>query len=191
MPTGIYTRTKYHCKKISNSLKGKIPKNWATLIKYVPEKKMYKICPMCKNTKPRNDFGEQKDGRIRSYCQNCFRLKSQEYRLKYPDRFAETHRNSNIKRKFGISSDDYQKLLFMQNGKCAICFRLPETRTRKGKPIHLAVDHNHITGKIRGLLCADCNRALGQFKESSDILIGALKYLGISTTELKRRLNEK
>jgi hypothetical protein len=80
------------------------------------------------------------------------------------------------KYKYGISQQDYEQMLFMQNSVCAICGK-PETRTFNGKISPLAVDHNHETGAIRGLLCNLCNASLGGFKDSMENLSNAIDYL--------------
>ena len=69
-----------------------------------------------------------------------------------------------------ITHSEYQKLFDAQNGKCAICHK------PKGK-IAFMVDHNHNTGKIRGLLCWTCNRGLGFFHDNADKLLAAAGYL--------------
>ena len=74
---------------------------------------------------------------------------------------------------------EYKKLLQSQRGLCAIC-RLPETqRHQHGKLRDLAVDHDHKTGKVRGLLCGNCNHGLGRFKDSVYALQRAVEYLGV------------
>jgi hypothetical protein len=73
--------------------------------------------------------------------------------------------------KYGISPEDYKKALDLQNGVCAIC-KKPCTCGRS-----LAVDHNHETGWVRGLLCSKCNRAIGLFKDSRELLLEAASYL--------------
>ncbi len=83
-----------------------------------------------------------------------------------------------LKRKYGITLQDYEIIHEKQNGECAIC-NSPETTIEKstGNIRRLAVDHCHVTGKVRGLLCAACNTSLGKFKDSPDILSKAIAYL--------------
>lgn len=81
-----------------------------------------------------------------------------------------------LKKAFGINLHDYGHMLLSQNGLCAICAR-PETQMRGGKVKALAVDHDHATGKVRGLLCSDCNQALGKMKDDRMILLSAVRYL--------------
>ena len=76
-----------------------------------------------------------------------------------------------LKKHYGITPAIYEALLIKQHGACAIC-RKKNLGTRR-----LAVDHNHTTGKIRGLLCAKCNSGLGLFNDSVSLLISAMDYL--------------
>lgn len=77
---------------------------------------------------------------------------------------------------FSLSLEEYQEMLDRQNGKCAICDQ-PETHMRNGKLKALAVDHCHSTGRIRGLLCSDCNTGIGKLKDSPEVLLSAIRYL--------------
>jgi hypothetical protein len=81
------------------------------------------------------------------------------------------------RRKYGVTSDQYQALYAAQRGTCKICKgSRPQTSPRGGqKP--LAVDHCHATGRIRGLLCNKCNAGLGMLDDSIDLLRAALAYL--------------
>jgi hypothetical protein len=78
-------------------------------------------------------------------------------------RSPETRRKYQIKCRYGISADDYDRLFDEQDGKCAICSREPVAWQGKwkGRLPRLVVDHDHDTGRVRGLLCGSCNRALG------------------------------
>lgn len=75
-----------------------------------------------------------------------------------------------IQKKYGISENDYQNLLVKQNGVCAICQR----HQRKQR---LSIDHSHKTGRVRGLLCTRCNRNIGRFFDSYEMLQRAADYL--------------
>jgi hypothetical protein len=85
------------------------------------------------------------------------------------------------KRTYGISLDTYKELLEQQDHKCAICqqegFVMAEHHQVK-----LMVDHCHTTGAVRGLLCHNCNRALGLLQDSRQYLLNAVKYLEGATT---------
>ena len=87
-----------------------------------------------------------------------------------------------LKRNYGITLQDYELMLEDQDCLCAICggegFIMDTTRHK----IKLVVDHDHKTGMVRGLLCHNCNRALGLLKDSSEILQTAIDYLEGATT---------
>lgn len=80
-------------------------------------------------------------------------------------------RRYQLRKKFGIQLEEYEALLARQTGKCAICRRPPD-EVRAGKS--LAVDHDHESGKIRGLLCDPCNLALGCFQDNLDLFRSAI-----------------
>lgn len=84
--------------------------------------------------------------------------------------YKENARTRDLKRSFDLTPEQYQEMSEAQNGVCAICKR-PDRKKA------LAVDHNHETGKVRGLLCNPCNRALGLFQDSADVLTTAADYL--------------
>ncbi len=90
----------------------------------------------------------------------------------------EKYKNYHLKKDYGITMEQYNELLLKQNNACAICGNL-ETKIYKktGVIMKLSVDHNHTNGKIRGLLCNNCNMALGILKESKKTLIKMIKYL--------------
>jgi hypothetical protein len=80
-------------------------------------------------------------------------------------------RRSHLERKFGLTQGEYDELLALQDGGCAICGELP------GQLVSLHVDHDHVTGEVRGILCVRCNNALGLFREDPDLLTEAAHYL--------------
>lgn len=94
------------------------------------------------------------------------------HRAENPD----VYRNHALKRNFGIDLADYQRMFVEQGGVCAVCSR-PETEKRQGKTKWLAVDHNHETGEVRGLLCTRCNKAIGEMRDDPNLLRNAATYL--------------
>lgn len=83
-----------------------------------------------------------------------------------------------LERKFGLTPEQYDTLLETQEGVCAICLQEEQYRHyATGTRYSLAVDHDHTTGKVRGLLCRTCNVALGKFGESIEQLRRAADYL--------------
>lgn len=100
------------------------------------------------------------------------------YRKLHPDcekkyRNVEKTRETSWKRRYGITREDYNNFLEGQQNCCAIC----KSTTVGRKHTYFHVDHNHSTGKIRGLLCDLCNRGLGYFKDNSSLLEKASVYL--------------
>lgn len=89
---------------------------------------------------------------------------------------CEAYKGVELKRRFGMSIAEHNDLVAKQNGLCAICNQ-PESSVIRGKTVSLAVDHCHATGKIRGLLCTKCNRALGLLNDSVGLLKKAIAYL--------------
>lgn len=80
-------------------------------------------------------------------------------------------REKHLKRKYGMSIEDFNTMLAAQDGKCAIC------KSATAGPKGWAIDHDHATGVKRGILCMYCNLGLGHFKDNSDNLRAAIKYL--------------
>jgi len=74
---------------------------------------------------------------------------------------------------YSISVEEYNNLLTKQNGVCAVCGQ----KDLSSRNVHLSVDHDHNTHKIRGLLCNNCNRAIGLLKDDIKILESAIEYL--------------
>lgn len=97
---------------------------------------------------------------------------SKAWRLANPEKFREI----SLKKTFGIDLRQYGEMMVSQGGKCAIC-KMAENGTRLGKRLALAVDHNHTTGDVRGLLCRNCNTLIGHAKEDRDRLRSAIAYL--------------
>lgn len=95
------------------------------------------------------------------------------YRARHPDRI----KNSDLKKSFGITLQDYQRMAEAQNYQCAICGELETGTDKQGVPRRMPVDHCHATGKIRGLLCSACNKALGGFRDRPDLLRKAAGYV--------------
>jgi hypothetical protein len=83
---------------------------------------------------------------------------------------VRVRRDSHLRRHYGISIEQYEELLVAQKGGCAICTRLPSSRP-------LEVDHDHETGRVRGLLCRECNLALGKLGENAKTVGRAYAYM--------------
>lgn len=141
-----------------------------------------KTCSCCKEEKTLSMFGldSHRADKLNVYCKICVKNKSKERypfqkkRIYNPEnskryrknlspenksRQALSKRRSFLKQKYGITLEMYISMLESQNHKCAICDKSALSLKKA-----LAVDHNHITDKVRGLVCAPCNRILGFLK---------------------------
>ena len=103
-------------------------------------------------------------------------LKGKEYRLKNKEKVEKQKRIGKLKYRYGITLEIYSQMLEAQNNVCAIC-HLPESRKSRSGSYILSVDHDHKTGKVRGLLCHRCNNCLGTLKDNTQILQSAINYL--------------
>jgi len=123
---------------------------------------------------------------LRPECKNCSNIITLEY-LKNKGKIIEEideakmlkNRKSKLSR-YNMNIGDYNKLLKNQNGVCAICGAHNDISSKYG---NLSIDHNHKTGKVRGLLCRTCNSGLGQFKDNIELLEKAINYLGLEYDE--------
>jgi hypothetical protein len=116
--------------------------------------------------------------RIRGLCASHYNKKKWADGARPPSVNPDSRREAHLKHRYGITLDDYNNLLLEQRGVCAICGKPPGTVTTiphhwKGK---LAVDHCHDTGKVRGLLCNDCNAGIGHLGTES-VALAAAEYL--------------
>jgi len=93
-------------------------------------------------------------------------------------KFGDKRKDAKLQKTYQITLDDYNMLLKSQNNACAICKTHEDYMDRKkGIKRSLAVDHDHLTGKVRGLLCHRCNTAIGLFNDAFTTVESALKYL--------------
>jgi hypothetical protein len=145
-----------------------------------------KLCPNCKELLSVSAFNKsnRRDG-FQTYCRACHnKMQRKKYaedpaakvkrqlranRRKERDPFVA--RKAELKRLYGITFDDYIKMFIQQGEVCAICKNKCKTKKM------LSVDHDHKTGKIRGLLCNRCNAALGMLRDDPTIIKRALYYI--------------
>jgi hypothetical protein len=104
------------------------------------------------------------------------KAKIQAYNKEYRKRVFNSTRRYDYKTNYGITIEQYESMLVEQNNVCAICLRA-ETATNRGKVKRLAVDHCHITGKVRGLLCHNCNTTLGKYEDKPELIKRFIEYL--------------
>jgi len=131
------------------------------------------------------ECGEYKELCAKGLCKRCYSRQwykeNKEYHRVYYKEHRETilayrrdgtGRDLQLQRNYGINSTGYSQTLEDQDNHCSICGKTPEENGKR-----LAVDHNHNTGKVRGLLCSSCNTAVGLFDDSPDNCIRAAAYL--------------
>lgn len=151
-----------------------------------------RLCSKCGQAKPSSDFLRRNDNRLyRPECKACFAAYMRAYRSN-PDnaardraraaarheQFPEERKRTKLRLSFGITLEEYREMEAAQGGLCAICGQPePSFDKRTGRRRDLAVDHDHKTGKVRGLLCGHCNRAIGLVAESSVVLARMILYL--------------
>ncbi len=140
-----------------------------------------KQCMSCRKVKAFSEFFENHSTRdnIDIYCKQCRTISIQakkqekEKSREQSDLRISKRRARKLRSLYGITEEECRSLYNQQQGLCAICGR-PE---RKSLSKMLCVDHNHLTGKVRGLLCSSCNSGLGHFEENMDYLNHAIEYL--------------
>ena len=138
-----------------------------------------KTCPHCKVEKSLNEFYTQvnKAGGKTSWCKKCMAQATAEKRKDPAQKelWKEYGRRSILKKRYGITANQYDQMVIDQDNGCAICGS--KEVGGRGEGTRLAVDHDHKTGKVRGLLCTNCNNGLGRFKDDPDLLTKASEYL--------------
>jgi hypothetical protein len=124
----------------------------------------HKWCPDCKQVKPVDDFvrnAGHSSGRG-PYCKPCHNVRGKASKER-----VGGARNYHLKRRYGISAEEADAMREEQAGLCAICRTAPATQ----------VDHDHVTGAVRALLCFNCNGGLGQFRDDPAVLRAAAAYV--------------
>lgn len=151
-----------------------------------------RLCRRCDVVKAPDDYPVDRGHHTArgQYCKPCSAANTIKYRTVIsPElyrarkkasygRNRQTVRRYKLKVNFGITLEQYREMFAQQDGLCAIC-RQPEVTDRRGegRVIDLSVDHDHDTGVVRRLLCGNCNRGLGNFQDSLELLEAALLYL--------------
>jgi hypothetical protein len=130
---------------------------------------MSKTCKVCGVEKNISDFYTG-----RKDCKDCKNAAARRIRIDQPERYAKYRKQHNQylkKRRYGVTQDQFEKMLVNQNNMCKIC----GNEFKSTKDTH--IDHCHDTNVVRGILCNNCNMALGQFNDNLDIMENAIKYL--------------
>ena len=127
-----------------------------------------KVCTKCGKKKPLSEFYFKSSGRggLRGECKTCHKRAMKKYNKKNYRLFHER----GIARRYGLSLEQYLNLIEEHDNRCAIC----GNECKDSRP---CVDHDHKTGKVRGILCPLCNRGLGHFQDSIELLTAAAEYL--------------
>lgn len=133
----------------------------------------HKYCKKCDAYKPINHFGKHSSAKsgYKYTCKICRRKAYAKYR-KNPKNQIRI-KSQQLQKYFGITITDYNILLQKQNNRCAICGGLKNQKNT----LYFAVDHDHTTGEVRGLLCGKCNTAIGLMHDSITNLNNAINYL--------------
>ena len=153
-----------------------------------------KICSICNESKSIESFSGRR-------CRQCRtniareKLNASPSRLEkrreavrrwhatHPEESFARYRKAHLQYNFGLTVDAYTAMLENQDNKCAICKKEETFRNGTGNIVSLAVDHDHETGKVRGLLCKDCNQSIGKFNDDPELLYSAYQYLSIHKME--------
>ena len=146
-----------------------------------------KFCKGCKEWRSKGDFNKdsQSPDGLNYRCKSCRKKHRREaevkertakynkrYAAENPELMKKKDRKNMLKRFWNMTPEQYDEMLQKQNGTCALC-----DRTESNPNKRLCIDHDHTTGKIRGLLCDNHNRAMGLFKDSIEDLEKAIVYL--------------
>jgi hypothetical protein len=137
-----------------------------------------KICTKCKEEKNLDQFKNRRGNQkhlLHSWCKSCEYQAAQDWRKENPEKIKvyrakdkwTLHKRT---RRMGITVDEFWTMYENQKGKCPICLQNIEAEDS-------AIDHNHTTGLVRGILCKSCNRGIGLLKDSSAVLNRASNYL--------------
>jgi len=156
-----------------------------------------RLCSTCKERKPPEHFGKSSFGDgTATRCKLCLRNSSEMWRYKDLVNFAEKSREKSARRyakhgerlrkeglnlrllhRYKISQASREEMLVAQGFQCRICSKPIHTPTEKFSNSSAHIDHCHISGKVRGLLCPACNSGLGNFKDNTSALRSAIAYL--------------
>lgn len=127
-------------------------------------------CCRCKKEKPLTEFNKNSKGKygVHSRCKLCTRDMGKEI-------YKRLGKNNYLKNTYGITEQDLHIKYSKQNGRCSICNSPIDLSIHKKRSA--CVDHNHITGEVRDLLCSHCNKGLGMFLDNPELLRNAANYL--------------
>ncbi len=144
----------------------------------VPDTEATRYCPECREFLPKSEFYSdgRANGGLSRRCRTHHGRKSYESRKKRYDTPAKRYayaRREMLRKKYGLTVEQYQAMVEEQGDVCAVC---GQAETDKYGMLH--VDHDHVTNTVRGLLCTQCNTGLGKFRDDPELLFAAIRYLG-------------
>ena len=128
-----------------------------------------KVCPLCKEEKPLDQYHKRPERPcgVKPRCKDCSNAQRKGHYAKEKES-GKLRIRGWARQNIDITYEEYSARFIELGGRCEICFdKLPA----------LCVDHNHMTGAIRGLLCTPCNLAISSLKESTEIMLNAIKYI--------------
>lgn len=135
-----------------------------------------KCCTKCQLEQPEGSFyRDARSGGRRAMCKACSLEQSNEWRARHHDKAKEIQRRSALRRRLlshGLELAQFEAMVENTQGRCEICGRAPTGAKRE-----LSIDHDHQTGRVRGLLCDSCNMAIGLLSDDPDRAIQVAAYL--------------
>lgn len=148
------------------------------------EPESIRTCTRCREEKPHSEFSLSRaatatsNAVYRSQCKTCQAEQARSWYANNLERAQENRRRFNLSNIYGMTVAEYDAILAKQGNVCAICGNgEPGAHGRTRKQFRLSVDHCHDTGRVRGLLCQRCNRAIGLLGDDPVVLRKAITYL--------------
>lgn len=175
----LYCVGHYHRVKNGLSLDTPLPKHIQRIIDGIS----HGWCHGCRSYKPLDMFLKlnARTGNPTGHCEDCHQADLERRRERYRSDPTDRRRfrKNQLAKDFGITPEDFDTMLFIQGCVCAICgnSEKPNANGAKYGDSQLAVDHDHNTGIVRGLLCSNCNTGIGLLGDDADRLLAAVAYL--------------
>lgn len=134
-----------------------------------------KLCPPCGSYKPIGSFSPQVRGKygLKTECKDCSADRAKRLReSKDPEFLRSSHQKWHLKKKYGLSQSSWDVMWATQGAKCFLC----AASLTLGERNH-ATDHDHLTGKVRSILCAGCNLGIGHLRDDPELMRRAAAYV--------------
>lgn len=137
-----------------------------------------KQCQKCKTLCPLDAFAKnaRRKDNLCTWCKKCRAEYAKAYRANHKEKIRNKQRDIKYRELYGISLEDYNAILEKQNNKCACCGTASPSKS-PDKWTNFCVDHCHLTGEVRGLLCNSCNIGIGKLGDNLDGVLKAVSYL--------------